>query len=114
LNWLIVYVPVRQTESIMTIEYDEKGKFYTDVISKVAIPATLQTTSHLIKGFLHVRHGERIKDELDRDELFLAVTKATIWGANGNLLFEAPFIAVRREQIIWIIPNEQAAGEDNP
>jgi len=98
----------------MNIEYDEKGKFYTDVISKVAMPATLQTTNQLVKGFIHVRHGERIKDELDRDELFLAVTKASIWGADGNLIFEAPFIAVRRTQIIWIMPNEEAAGgEEN-
>lgn len=97
----------------MNVEYDEKGKFYTDVISKVAMPATLQTTNQLVKGFIHVRHGERIKDELDRDELFLAVTKASIWGPNGNLLFEAPFIAVRRTQIIWIMPNEETGGEEN-
>lgn len=98
----------------MNIEYDEKGKFFTDVISKVAMPATLQTTNQLIKGFIHVRHGERIKDELDRDELFLAVTKASIWGSDGNLIFEAPFIAVRRTQIIWIMPNEETAGgEEN-
>ncbi len=98
----------------MSIEYDEKGKFYTDVISKVTMPATLQTTNQLVKGLIHVRHGERIKDELDRDELFLAVTKASIWGADGNLLFEAPFIAVRRTQIVWIMPNEDTAGgEEN-
>lgn len=98
----------------MSIEYDEKGKFYTDIISKVAMPATLQTTNQLVKGFIHVRHGERIKDELDRDELFLAVTKASIWGADGGLLFEAPFIAVRRTQIIWIMPNEETpGGEEN-
>jgi len=45
----------------MTIEYDEKGKFYTDIISKVAVPVTMQTTDQLIRGFVHVRHGERIK-----------------------------------------------------
>ena len=97
----------------MTIEYDEKGKFYTDIISKVAIPATMQTSSHLVKGFVHVRHGERIKDELDRDELFLAVTNASIVAADGKILFEAPFIAVRRAQIIWIMPDEGAVqGEE--
>jgi hypothetical protein len=99
----------------MSIEYDEKGKFYTDVISKVAVPATLQTTHQLIKGFIHVRHGERIKDELDRDELFLAVTKASVWAADGSLLFEAPFLAVRRTQIVWLMPSEESSGgEDSP
>jgi hypothetical protein len=96
----------------MTIEYDEKGKFYTDIISKVAVPVTMQTTHQLIKGFVHVRHGERIKDELDRDELFLAVTNATVLDANSKVLYEAPFIAVRRAQIVWIMPDDEAVRRD--
>ena len=98
----------------MSIEYDEKGKFFTDVVSKVPVPATIQTISHFIRGFIHIRHGERLKDELDRDELFLAVTNASILGIDGKILFEAPFIAIRREQIVWVMPNEEAVKEDNP
>ena len=94
----------------MSIEYDEKGKFYTDIISKVAVPVTMQTTNQLIKGFVHVRHGERIKDELDRDEFFLAVTNATVTDPGSNVVLEAPFIAVRRAQIIWIMPDEAAVS----
>jgi hypothetical protein len=96
----------------MTIEYDDKGKFYTDVISKVPVPVIMQTTHHLIKGFVHVRHGERIKDELDRDELFLAVTNASLLDANSTIQFEAPFLAVRRAQIVWIMPNQEAVRKD--
>lgn len=96
-----------------SIEYDEKGKFYTDVISKLAVPATIQTVNQLVKGFVHVRQGERLKNELERDELFLAVTKASIVGADGKVQFEAPFIAVRRQQIIWIMPDEEAAQLDD-
>jgi hypothetical protein len=92
----------------MTIEYDEKGKFYTDVISKLAVPVTIQTTNQLIRGFVHVRHGERIKDELDRDELFLAVTNATITEPGSKVTLEAPFVAVRRGQIVWLMPDEDA------
>lgn len=96
----------------MTIEYDEKGKFYTDIISKVAVPVTIQTTNQLIKGFVHVRHGERIKDELDRDELFLAVTNATITEPASKVALDAPFLAVRRTQIVWIMPDEAAARKE--
>jgi hypothetical protein len=46
----------------MTTEYDEKGKFYTNVVSKVAVPSIIQTTTHLIRGFVHVRQGDRYKD----------------------------------------------------
>ncbi len=89
----------------MTIEFDEKGKFFTDVVPKIAVQAAVQTTNQLIRGKVHVRRGERLKDELDRDELFLAVTEATILGADGQALFQAPFLAVSRSQIVWVLPD---------
>jgi hypothetical protein len=88
----------------MTIEYDEKGKIFTDVVSKVAIPATIQTTTHLLRGHIHARRDQRIKDELDRDENFLAVTEVSVLGPDGQNLFQAPFLAVRRSHIVWVIP----------
>lgn len=88
----------------MTLEFDEKGKIFTDVVSKVAIPAVVQTTSHLIRGNIHVRRDERFKDELDRDELFLAMTDAKIMGDEGQTLHETRFLAVRRTQIVWVMP----------
>ena len=98
----------------MTIEFDDKGKIFTDVISKTVIPAVIQTTQHLIRGNIHVRHDERLKDELDRDKLFLAITDATVVAANGQELHKARFLAVRRAQIVWVIPaddsDEEGAG----
>jgi hypothetical protein len=86
----------------MTINYDEKGKYYTDIISKVAVQARIQTTSHFIEGEIHIRNDFRLKDELDRDEPFLAVTNARIFNSDHALLFRTKFIAVRRDQVIWI------------
>jgi len=93
----------------MTIEYDEKGKFFTDLVTKVPVLATIQTTNQLLRGNIHVREGERLKDELDRDEPFLAVTEASILGTDGQVLFSAPFLAVHRSQIVWVIPSEEEA-----
>lgn len=90
----------------MTIEYDEKGKFFTDIVSKVPVSAVVQTTVQLIRGTIHVREGERLKDELDRDEVFLAITGASILGADGQVHFSAPFLAVHRSQIVWVLPDE--------
>jgi hypothetical protein len=95
----------------MTIEYDEKGKRFTDVVSKVAVPATVQTTQHLLHGQIHVRKGERLKDELDRQEPFLAVTDARILDAQGQVLFRSPFLAVHRSQIVWVMPVEETGQE---
>lgn len=88
----------------MSIEYDEKGKYFTDVVSKVAVRAVIQTTSHLIRGFVHVRRGKRLKDELELDEQFLAVTEAVIEDTGGKTVYTTEFIALQRGQIIWVMP----------
>ncbi len=90
----------------MTIEYDDKGKYFTEVVSKIAIPTLVQTTQHLIRGNVHVRRDERLKDELDRDELFLAMTNASILGTDGQVIHQVRFLAVRRAQIVWVMPLE--------
>ena len=94
----------------MTFEFDEKGKIFTDVIHKIAVGAIIQTTTHLVHGKIHIPQGERVKNELDRDELFLAVTNAQVLGPDGAPIHEVPFLAVRRNQIVWIIPEEEDGG----
>ena len=96
----------------MSIEYDEKGKIFTDIISKIAVHATVQTTTHMMRGRIHVRKDQRIKDELDRNESFLALTDVSVLGSDGQTLFQAPFLALRRTHIIWVCP-EQKTGEEN-
>ena len=88
----------------MTIEYDEKGKFYTDIVKKLPVSAVIQTTTHLVRGSIYVRQGERLKNELERDEKFLAVTHATIHGTDDQILFTSPFMALQRAQIVWLMP----------
>lgn len=95
----------------MTFEYDEKGKIFTDIVSKAAVPATIQTTTHLIRGQLHVRRDQRIKDELDLNENFIAVTDVSVLGPDGQTLFQAPFLAVRRSHIIWVLPEQNPNKE---
>jgi hypothetical protein len=90
----------------MTVEFDEKGKVFTEVVSKVAIPAIVQTTQHLIRGNVHVRRDERLKDELDRNEFFLAITDASIIGTDGETLHQTRFLAVHRAQIVWVMPTQ--------
>jgi hypothetical protein len=91
----------------MTIEFDDKGKYFTDIISKVAIPATIQTVTHRIEGSIHIRLEGRIKDELDSDEPFLAVTSGKVFDQNGNVIYECEFIGIRRSQIVWVIPKDE-------
>jgi len=95
----------------MTFEYDEKGKIFTEVISKRPVYATIQTTTHLMRGHIHVRRDQRIKDELDLDEKFMAVTEVNVIAPDGHVLFQAPFLAVNRDQIIWVLPEHDKSEE---
>jgi hypothetical protein len=95
----------------MTFEYDEKGKIFTEVISKRPVYATIQTTTHLMRGHIHVRRDQRIKDELDLDEKFIAVTEVNVLAPDGHILFQAPFLAINRDQIIWVLPEENKTEE---
>jgi hypothetical protein len=96
----------------MTIEYDEHGKILTDIVSKVSIYVTVQTTTHMMRGRMYVRRDQRIKDELDRDESFLPLTDVQVQGPDGQTLFHAPFLAVKRDHIVWVMP-EPKTGEEN-
>ena len=96
----------------MTIEFDDRGKIFTDIVSKTAIDATIQTTMHMLRGRIHVRRDQRIIDERDVNENFISITDVTVLGADGQTLFQAPFLAVRRSHIVWVIP-EPKSGEEN-
>ncbi len=90
----------------MTFTYDDKGKFFTDVISKNPVDVLVQTTTGLIQGTVHIRKEERLKDELDRDEVFLALTEASVFNEAGEIVQENDFIGIHRGQIVWVIPRE--------
>jgi hypothetical protein len=91
----------------MTIEFDDKGKFFTDIISKTPIPAMIQTVTHRIHGNIHIAQDHRIKDELDLTEKFIAVTDAVIYLPDGQVLYRAGFLAVQRDQIVWVVPDSE-------
>jgi hypothetical protein len=99
----------------MTIQYDDKGKIFTNIISKNPVPATIQTLTHLIHGLIYVRQGERIKDELARPDQFIAVTHATVFGARGEELYQTGFMIINFNHIVWLIPDDEvpdhASGE---
>lgn len=90
----------------MTIEFDEKGKIFTNVIQKDPVAAVIQTTENQIKGLIHVRPGERLKDEIDLCEKFLAVTAAVICDSKGNTS-QVEFLLINIQHIIWLYPEPE-------
>ncbi|MFM8321468.1 MAG: hypothetical protein ACKOC5_11185 [Chloroflexota bacterium] len=93
----------------MSIRFDDKGKFFTEVVSKEAVAVIIQTAAGRVQGSIHIRPGERLKDAINQTEPFFAVTDATVFDLSGKELYRTDFLAVHREQIIWLLPEDQVS-----
>lgn len=91
----------------MVTEFDEKGKFFTDVITKEVVLTEIQTMTHRIQGYVHVRKGDRLSDEINQPTLFIAVTNAEIFNLEGEIIYTSDFLAINREHIVWLMPVEE-------
>jgi hypothetical protein len=92
----------------MSIEYDNKGKVFTRIVRKDAVYVRVQTATHQIQGEIYLSQDRRIKDQLELVEKFIAVTSAKVYDLSGKLAYEATFVTLNRDQIIWL------ALEDEP
>lgn len=90
----------------MGIEFDEKGKYFTEVVSKNVVLCHIQLQTGYIRGCVHVRVGERLSDEINTSSIFLAVTNAEIHSLEGAILFTNNFLVVNRAHIVWVMPVE--------
>ena len=91
----------------MISQYDEKGKIFTQVVGKNPVNVTIQTTQQVIQGSIHVRPSMRIKDELNGEERFLAITDATILDSENHEILRTKFMVLNVNHIIWIMPQEE-------
>jgi hypothetical protein len=90
-------------EADLTIEYDDKGKLYTNIIQKTKVAATIQTVLQRIQGHIHVSNEQSLKDELEQNESFLAVTASTIINPEGEAPQQNKFIVIQRSHITWVV-----------
>lgn len=90
----------------MVTEYNEKGKFFTNVITKVPKPVMIQTITHLVHGNIHVQPDGRVMDTMNVSESFLAVTDAVVYALDGQELYRCHFLTLNRDHIVWLIPDE--------
>lgn len=90
---------------------DPKGKYFTEVIQKRAIPARIQTTRQMIQGKVHAHPDKRVTDELDGPLTFLAVTEAQVFDEQGRPVGTFPFLSVNKTQIVWLAPSEGSTAE---
>ena len=92
----------------MYANFEDKGKIFTPVVSKEPVDVILQTTVHRIIGKFHVRPDERLIDQLNHADAFLALTDATVMDlTGGETLYTLNFMVVQRNQIVWMAPTQE-------
>lgn len=90
----------------MVTSYDEKGKIFTQVVNKHPVSVVVQTELNLIRGIYHVRSNARVKDEINGPDRFIALTNVVVYNNQKEELYQAPFLLINSEHIIWLIPDE--------
>lgn len=91
----------------MFASFEDKGKIFTQVVSKTPIPVLIQVTEYRVRGNLHIRHEERLTDALNQKDPFLAITDAVIEDMMGNVLYETNFLNLNTAFVIWILPESE-------
>ncbi|MCC6957910.1 MAG: hypothetical protein IT316_14015 [Anaerolineales bacterium] len=97
----------------MAIHFDEKGKFFTDIVTKEPVQVIIQTETNVVRGKIHTMPDRRLKDEINHLDKFFVVTDAVVYNTTGKEMYRCNFIAINLEKIIWILPEEelsQSAG----
>ena len=88
----------------MSVQYDSKGKSFTQILRKETVRSRIQLPTHLVVGEIHLRKDERVKDSIEFAEQFLAITDVEVFTVDGEKrLFVAPFLTVNRDHIIWLV-----------
>ena len=93
----------------MVTHYDEKGKIFTQVVSKHPVQVIIQTNQNVIRGTIYIRPDSRVKDDLNNSERFLAVTNAVVYNGQNEELYHTGFLVINTSHIIWVIPEEEIA-----
>jgi len=91
----------------MFSQFDEKGKLFTNVVAKKPVKVAIQVDSQRIIGTVHIRPENRLKDEVNQPETFLAVTDAQVENEMGQVIYTNKFLIVNRSQIIWMAPESE-------
>ncbi|HYN87586.1 MAG TPA: hypothetical protein VER55_03600 [Ardenticatenaceae bacterium] len=83
---------------------DSKGKYYTTRVSTELLEVLVETARGQVRGFLHVRPDRRLSDELNGEQQFLAITDATVTDPAGATLYRTGFLALNKNEVVWVVP----------
>lgn len=88
-------------------QFDDRGKIFTQMVSKIGLEVVIQTTTNVIEGRLHIRPDSRLSDEINLSGKFLPVTDATIFKLDQAVEYQAKFLLVNFDHIVWLLPRDE-------
>jgi len=94
--------------------YDKKGKLFTEKVTKDRVRVIIQTCANRLTGHLHIPPDQRMKDNLNDSSGFLAVTDGSLLDEEGRDTQPFDFLAINKEQIIWVIEEEGRQPIESP
>jgi hypothetical protein len=96
----------------MDFRVDAKGKYFTTHVSKQSVAVVARVQDSIVQGTLHLAPDNRLKDEMNSGDTFLAITNAEIYAVGGDrLLYSSEVLIVNKDQIDWIFPREHVQPE---
>lgn len=95
----------------MYTQFEEKGKIFTQKITKEQKTVIIQTPLQKITGTIHIQMDNRLIDELNQANQFMALTDVEIFDLNNELTYKSAFLSINTDQIIWVLPVEDEISE---
>jgi hypothetical protein len=99
----------------MSYRIDEKGKVFTTRVTKQSAAITARMGESIIYGMIHIAPDNRLKDELNNQEKFIAITQAQVWSVGGERpLYETDVLIVNKDHLDWIFPRNENPPNETP
>jgi len=96
----------------MDYRVDEKGKVFTTRVTKQSIAITARVGDSIIQGMIHIQPDNRLKDELNHGEDFIAITDAQVSSLNSaNPIHASPILIVNKAHIHWLFPRDESLSK---
>ncbi len=93
----------------MDYRIDPKGKVFTTHVTKRSLSVVIGLGNSVIHGNVYLMADNRLKDELNEGEKFIAVTDAKVYHAGSEVpLYESSALIINKQQIDWIFPKESS------
>jgi hypothetical protein len=96
----------------MVRRVDSNGKVFTDRVRKERVACIIQTVQQRIRGEAFRSADNRIMDDLNGQEKFIALTHAEVLGPADEVLARAQFMLVNKNHVVWVLPADDRMADD--